>query len=69
MASCRSRKTGNCSDYSQNKLLKEKAPETFLESFPISRIACLIRRPWEALPVTLNRRQPPGPDEGGIGEP
>ena len=35
MASCRSRKTGNCSDYSQNKLLQEKPPKTFPESFPI----------------------------------
>ena len=29
MASCRSRKTGNCSDYSQNKLLKAKVPKLF----------------------------------------
>ena len=36
MASCRSRKTGNCSDCSQNKLLQEKPPETFPESFLIS---------------------------------
>ena len=35
MASCRSQKIGNSSDYSQNKLLKAEAPETFLESFPI----------------------------------
>ena len=33
MASCRSRRTGNCSDYSQNRLLQEKDPETFPESF------------------------------------
>ena len=35
MASCRSRKTGNCSDCPQNKLLQEKPPETFPESFLI----------------------------------
>ena len=32
MASCRSRRTGNCSDYSQNRLLQEKDPESFPES-------------------------------------
>ena len=35
MAFCRSRKTGNCSAYFQNRLLQEKVPETFSESFPI----------------------------------
>ena len=35
MAFCRSRKIGNCSDYSQNKLLQENAYGTFPESFPI----------------------------------
>ena len=45
MASCQSRKTGNCSDYSQNKLLQEKAPETFPESFfiPGSPVLCVGR--------------------------
>ena len=47
MASCRSRKTGNCSDYSQNKLLKEKAPETFLESFPIPGSPALYVGRWK----------------------
>ena len=36
MASCRSRRTGNCSDCSQNKLQQERAPETFPESFLIA---------------------------------
>ena len=35
MASCQSRKIGNCSDYSPNRLLQEKAPETFPGSFLI----------------------------------
>ena len=35
MASCRSPKTGNCSDYSQNEILQEKALETFPGSFPV----------------------------------
>ena len=35
MASCQSRKIGNCSDYSANRLLQEKAPETFQGSFLI----------------------------------
>ena len=45
MASCRSRKTGNCSDCSQNKLLQEKPPETFPESFliPGSPALCVGR--------------------------
>ena len=45
MTSCRSRKTGNCSDYSKNKLLQEKSPETFRESFPIpgSPASCVGR--------------------------
>ena len=40
MASCQSRKTGNCSDCSENKLLQEKAPEAspgaflFLDRLP-----------------------------------
>ena len=29
MASCRSRRTGNCSDYSQNRLLQEKILKLF----------------------------------------
>ena len=45
MTSCRSRKTGNCSDYSKNKLLQEKSPGTFRESFPIpgSPASCVGR--------------------------
>ena len=45
MASWRSRKTGNCSDESQNKLLQEKNPETFPESFliPGSPALCVGR--------------------------
>ena len=35
MASCQNRKIGNCSDYSPNRLLQEKAPETFPRSFTI----------------------------------
>ena len=35
MVSCRSRKTGNCSNCSKNKLLQEKPRETFPGSFPI----------------------------------
>ena len=35
MASCRSRKTGNCSDYSENKFLQEKSSGTFSQSSPI----------------------------------
>ena len=33
MASCRSRKTGNCSDCPQNRLLQEKPPETLPGAF------------------------------------
>ena len=45
MASCQSRKIGNCSDYSANKLLQEKAPETFQGSFliPGSPALCVGR--------------------------
>ena len=35
MVSFRSRKTGNCSNCSKNKLLQEKPRETFPGSFPI----------------------------------
>ena len=45
MASCRSRRTGNCSDYSKNKHLQEKAPETFPESFPTPRSPALCGSP------------------------
>ena len=41
MAFYRIRRTGNCSDYSQNKLLQEKAPETFPGSFPIPGLPAL----------------------------
>ena len=50
MAFCRSRKTGNCSDYSKNRLLQEKPPETFPESFPIPGLPVLCVR-WGAYPV------------------
>ena len=45
MASCQSRKIGNCSDYSPNRLLQEKAPETFPGSFliPGSPALCVGR--------------------------
>ena len=45
MVSCRSRKTGNCSDYFQNRFLQEKDPETFRESFliPGSPALCVGR--------------------------
>ena len=45
MASCQSRKIGNCSDYSPNRLLQEKAPETFSGSFliPGSPALCVGR--------------------------
>ena len=43
MAFCRSRRTGNCSDYSQNRLLQEKAPEISPGAFLF-----LDRRPYAA---------------------
>ena len=44
MASCRSRKIGNCSDSSKNKLLPQKAPETAPGSFPIPGLPAFTRR-------------------------
>ena len=43
MAFCRSRKTGNCSDYSQNRVVQEKAPEISPGAFLF-----LDRRPYAA---------------------
>ena len=59
MASCQSRKTGNCSDYSQNKLLQEKAPETFPESFLIPGIAYFPRRPGRGVAITYGNGEAP----------
>ena len=56
MAFCRSRKIGNCSDYSQDKLLQENASGTFPESFPIpgslggGRQYLWLRRGWSGKP-------------------
>ena len=44
MASCRSRKTGNCSAWSRNKRLPQKASETSPGSFPIPGLPAFTRR-------------------------
>ena len=46
MAFCRSWKIGNCSDYSQNRLLHEKAPETSLGGFPVPGSPALCGGRW-----------------------
>ena len=64
MAFCRSRKTGNCSDCSQNKLLQEKPPETFPESFLISGSSVLCVGRGGIACTYGNREAPAWPRRG-----
>ena len=59
MASSQSRKIGNCSDYSPNRLLQEKAPETSPGSFliPGSPALCVGRGGVGSTVATLKLRR------------